>query len=334
MSPTAAATAAGPSLRVASLDWAPLLPTGLLIGLGVLCALALGLAFARRASGTVWRLLASLLLLLWLSGPHLVRATWQALPQTALLVIDGSGSMAVGQRRAVAARAAAALRAAAARLGAGAPAIGASGIELRSVVVGSGPSGGTRLFEAIARASADIPSSQLAGILALTDGQVHDVPASLPERLAGGPGRAPVPFQALITASGEQTDRRLRVLQAPPYAIIGHDATLRVEVEDLGVGAASPGSHAPRWVCRRAAASRRRAGDLARGSGRRAAGHHAAGHPPGPDAGRARRAAAARRGLDAEQPGGGADQRGARPAARAAGLGHAEPGRAGLAAGC
>ncbi len=229
---------APPSTHVASLDWVPLLPAGLLAGLGLLCALALGLAFARRASGTVWRLLASALLLLWLCGPHLVRATWQSLPQTALLVIDGSGSMAVGQRAAVAARAAAALRRAAARLGGA-----AGGIELRTVVVGSGSSGGTRLFDAIARAGADIPAAQLAGILAVTDGQVHDVPASLPERLAGTPGRSPVPLQALITASGEQTDRRLRILQAPPYAIIGHDATLRVEVEDLGADTA-PGAHA------------------------------------------------------------------------------------------
>ena len=238
--------AAAPSSHVASLDWAPLLPTGLLVGLGVLCALVLGLAFARRASGTGWRLLAAALLLLWLAGPHLVRATWQALPETALLVIDGSGSMAVGQRQAVAASAAAALRTAAAHLGTAAAHLGtgAAGIELRTVVVGSGPSGGTRLFDAIARASADIPAAQLAGIVALTDGQVHDVPAALPERLAGAPGRGPIPFQALITASGEQTDRRLRILQAPPYAIIGHDATLRVEVEDLGVAGEAPGTHA------------------------------------------------------------------------------------------
>ena len=235
----AAPVPAAPSTHVASLDWTPLLPAGLLVGLGVLCALVLGFAFARRASGTGWRLLAAALLLLWLSGPHLVRATWQALPETALLVIDGSGSMSVGQRQAVAARAAAALRSAAAHLG-----TGAAGIELRSLVVGSGPSGGTRLFDAIARATADIPAAQLAGILALTDGQVHDVPSALPERLAGVPGRGPIPFQALITASGEQTDRRLRILQAPPYAIIGHDATLRVEVEDLGAVGEAAGTHA------------------------------------------------------------------------------------------
>ena len=44
----------------------------------------------------------------------------------------------------------------------------------------------------------------------------------------------------LIPARGEQTDRRLRVLQAPPFGIVGQDATLRVQVDDLG---APPGPH-------------------------------------------------------------------------------------------
>ncbi len=232
--------------HVASLGWTPLLPVWLLAAIGILCALTLALAFIRRASGTPSRLLASAVLLLWLCGPHLVRASWQDLPETALLVVDQTASMKVGRRGEVAAHAAAALRAAAQHLG---------GIALRTVVVPPGSSGGTRLFEAIAHATSDIPAGQLAGILAVTDGQVHDVPATLPDRLAGSPrsrgagrsgaseGGGVVPFQALITAAGEQTDRRLRILQAPPYAIIGHDATMRVEVEDLGPqGAASQGA--------------------------------------------------------------------------------------------
>ena len=220
--------------HVLSLDWTPQLPVWLLAALGILSALALGLAFARRATGAIWRLFAVSLLLFWLAGPRLVRASWQDLPETALLVIDQTGSMAVGQRSLIAARAASALRAAAQRLGS---------ITLRTVTVTGGSSGGTRLFDAIAHATSDIPAGQLAGILAVTDGQVHDAPAAPGDRL---PGRAgdPAPFQALITAAREQTDRRLRVLQAPPYAIIGHDATLRVEVEDLGPQETPPNAQA------------------------------------------------------------------------------------------
>ena len=212
--------------HVASIGWRPLLPVWLLAGLAALCVLAAGLGLIRRSSGGWLRLGASLLVLLWLAGPHLVRANWQDLPETALLVIDQSGSMAVGNRAALASRAArlvqARVRALHSRVG---------GIALRTVVVPPSTSGGTRLFAAIARATGDIPTGQLAGVIAITDGQVHDVPSPQARR-----GRtSPAPLDALITAAGEQTDRRLRILQAPPYGIIGHDVRLRVLVQDLGV---------------------------------------------------------------------------------------------------
>ena len=235
MNPLGSDSAVAPLAHVVSGGFSPLLPPWLLGALGVLSALALALAFARRASGTPWRLLASVLLLLWLAGPRLVRASWQDLPQTALLLVDQTQSMSVGNRRAIAQAAADQLRNEARRI---------PGLVFRTVPVQAAASGGTRLFDVLARATSDIPAGQLAGIVAITDGQVHDVPQGLPERLAGsGSNPSPVPFHALIVASGEQTDRRLRVLQSPPYAIIGHDATVRVEVEDLGPHPAS-GAHA------------------------------------------------------------------------------------------
>ncbi len=222
----AAETVSGGLSHVSSISLAPLLPMPVLLGLAALCLLVLALGFALRAGGTVWRLLGFAVLLGWLAGPHLVRATWQALPETALLVLDQTGSMAVGRRAAIADAAAARLREAADRL---------PGLALRTVLVppaAPGSGGGTRLFSALARAESDIPAGQLAGVIAVTDGQVHDAPSGpVPAANRGVP---PVPFHALIVASGEQTDRRLRVLSAPPYAIIGHDATLRVQVEDLG----------------------------------------------------------------------------------------------------
>ena len=39
----------------------------------------------------------------------------------------------------------------------------------------------------------------------------------------------------LIPAKGEETDRRLRVIEAPSYGIVGKTVTLRVAIEDLGV---------------------------------------------------------------------------------------------------
>ena len=61
---------------------------------------------------------------------------------------------------------------------AGAQTAGISDLEMRTVEVPEGGHDGTPLFAAIDRALADIPRSRLAGIVALTDGQVHDAPAS------------------------------------------------------------------------------------------------------------------------------------------------------------
>ena len=59
---------------------------------------------------------------------------------------------------------------------------------------------------------------------------IHDVPTATP----------PVPVHVLIPATGEQTDRRIRVVEAPSYGIVGKSVVLRVAVDDLGVGPYGP----------------------------------------------------------------------------------------------
>ena len=100
---------------------------------------------------------------------------------------------------------------------------------MRTVVVPESGHDGTALFAAIDRALADIPRSRLAGIVALTDGQVHDAPASA----------LPAPLHVLIPAQGEETDRRLRIIEAPSFGLVGHSVTIRMVVEDLGAPRAS-----------------------------------------------------------------------------------------------
>ncbi|GBQ37072.1 VWA domain-containing protein [Gluconacetobacter azotocaptans] len=210
------------------MGWAPLVPMPALYALAALVAAATIAGLARRARGTLWRLAAALLLLLWLAGPERIRETGQPLPQTALLVVDQSPSMSIGQRAATARQAAEAIRQAAARV---------PGLTLRTVTVRDGHGDGTRLFAALDQATADIPPARLAGAVLVTDGQDHDVPATIPAPLhpADADGRrTTLPLHVLLTGRGEETDRRLRILQAPPYAIVGQNATVRVEIDDLG----------------------------------------------------------------------------------------------------
>jgi len=194
----------------------PLLPDWLLVLLCVVCVVALAPAVWKRARGAWWRVACFAVLLGWLAGPRLVQETWETLPDIGLLVIDQSASMQVGPRAKLAEQARDEVLAQAAKL---------PDLEMQTITVPEGGNAGTRLFAAIERALSAIPRGRLAGIVAVTDGQAHDVPAT-------PPGEAPL--HVLIPARGEETDRRLRVIEAPAWGIVGKPVTLRVAVDDLG----------------------------------------------------------------------------------------------------
>ena len=207
---------------IAALRFEPLLPIWVIAALGTLAVMIVALAAFRRARGTAWRIAAFAVLLGWLAGPRLVQETRDNLPDIGLLAVDQSASMQVGERTRLAEAARAAITQQAGKL---------PDLELRTVTVPEGGDAGTRLFTAIDRALADIPRARFAGTIAITDGQVHDIPDAAP----GG-----APLNVLIPAKGEEIDRRLRVIEAPGYGIVGKTVTLRVAIEDLGVAHPAP----------------------------------------------------------------------------------------------
>ncbi len=200
----------------AALRFDPTVPVWVLAALAVLALLVSGFAAWRRARGTILRAAAFAVLLVWLAGPRLVEETRETLPDIALLVVDQTASMSVGDRAKLADLTRAAIMEQAARL---------PDLELRVLTVAEHGNNGTQLFGAIAGALADIPRSRFAGTIAITDGQIHDIPASPP----GG-----APLNVLIPAKGEETDRRLRIIEAPSYGIVGKPVTLKVAIDDLG----------------------------------------------------------------------------------------------------
>jgi hypothetical protein len=202
---------------ISAVRFDPTVPLWVLAVLAALCVLAAVPALWRRARGSVLRVLCFAVVLLWLAGPRLVQETREALNDIAVMVVDRTGSMQVGNRGALVDAAAAKLQAEVAQI---------PGMELRTVTVPEAGHDGTRLFSALDRTLADIPRSRLSGVMMLTDGVVHDVPAATP----------PVPLHVMIPAAGEQTDRRIRVVEAPSYGIVGKSVILRVAVDDLGVG--------------------------------------------------------------------------------------------------
>jgi hypothetical protein len=201
---------------VTGVQLAPALPLWALGILTLLGLIALIPAFRASTPGRWWRLLLVALLAGWLSGPKLVRQQWRTRPDIALLVVDHSGSETIRHRMA---------SIDAARLALTQEAMAIPNLELRTITVPEAGSQGTQLFAAIDTALGDIPPDQLAGVIALSNGEIADLPPKPPFT---------APFHLLLPAKGEETDRRLRLVDAPRYGVVGSSVTLRYIVEDLG----------------------------------------------------------------------------------------------------
>jgi len=198
-----------------------------LVGLPVLwaavaAALILSLLlFISRSHGAVIRALALALLVLALANPSLTREDREPLSSVAVVVVDKSPSQSFGNR---AQQTEAARTAVVSRLS------HIPGLDVRVVEAGQadGETDGTRLFTALGSTLADVPADRIAGAIMITDGRVHDVPADI-----GALGFA-APIHALITGSKNERDRRVALLAAPRFGIVGQSQTITYRVEDQG----------------------------------------------------------------------------------------------------
>ena len=73
-----------------------------------------------------------------------------------------------------------------------------------------------------------MPPERLAGIVMLTDGVVHDIPASMAQL------GIKAPLHVLVTGHPDERDRQIKLLEAPRFGIVGKDLTIRAEVMERG----------------------------------------------------------------------------------------------------
>lgn len=204
--------------QLSTITFAPLLSWPWLAGLALLAALAWGWALARGARGAWLRGVPILALLLALLNPTLVSENRRPLPDIALVVVDDTPSQRIGDRRQRTEQALAEVRDRLARQ---------PNLEVRVERISGEGEDGTRLFAAAERALADVPRHRLAGVVMITDGRVHDVPADAGKTLGA-------PLHALISGSRNERDRRMVLTRSPGYALVGKTATIGLKVEDSG----------------------------------------------------------------------------------------------------
>src|SRR5215204_5334789 len=204
----------------------PLVPTLVLwIALAAIVAIA-ALLLLGRSRGAAVRVAALALILLALANPSFTREDREPLTSVAAVVVDKSPSQNFGDRQQQTEAARAALLERLGRI---------TGLEVRTVEAGQsdGETDGTRLFSALSTALADVAPDRVAGAILLTDGRVHDVPAEV-QALGFN-----APVHALITGNKNERDRRVVLVAAPRFGIVGQSQTIQFRVEDQGARAGS-----------------------------------------------------------------------------------------------
>jgi hypothetical protein len=204
--------------------FSPLVPDAVLWAAVAVAAAIVILLFVGRTRGAAVRALALALMVAALANPSLTREDRDPLTSVAVVVVDKSPSQDFGERTAQTAAARAALVTRLQRV---------PGLELRVVEAGQadGETDGTRLFQALTATLSDVPPERVAGAFMITDGRVHDVPAEV-----GALGFA-APLHALITGTADERDRRVVLVAAPRFGIVGQQQTVSFRVEDTGAPA-------------------------------------------------------------------------------------------------
>jgi hypothetical protein len=205
-----------------SIDFAPFLP-GPFFAIAAIIALALvGLLLWRRSRGALLRALAITALLAALANPTLREEERESLANIALVLVDESTSQTLAQRPA---------QAQAIRADLEKKLKGIKNLEVKWFTAArpvDGQTSGTQLFAELNRALANTPPDRLAGVIMITDGQVHDIP---PNSAALG---FDAPVHALLTGEPDEFDRRIEVIQAPRYGIVSQSREIEFAVRETG----------------------------------------------------------------------------------------------------
>jgi hypothetical protein len=205
-----------------SLDLALMVPPPVYWAAVALAVVLVVVLLLRRTRGALLRALSLAALLLALANPTLRQEERESLANVAIVVTDESLSQTIGGRPE---QTAAIKRELEARLGE------IPNLQVRWVS-SSKPTGqqaaGTNLFADLNSALANTPPDRLAGVIMITDGQVHDVPKSA-QALGFD-----APVHALLTGTPGEFDRRIEITKAPRYGIVGSTGEIELKVVETG----------------------------------------------------------------------------------------------------
>ncbi len=194
----------------------PALPWTVMIALGLIALAVWGFYLWRGGGAPILRAAGLLFLFVGLMQPQIVRETREPAEDVALIVIDQSESLGLAGRREAARAAGDAM---AQHLSEQA------GLDVRVREARGGPDG-TLITGVIEDALSDVARDRIGGVVVITDGQAADPPPE-PRRLSElGPAHI------LIVGDPNRADRRLELVSAPTFGIVGEPMRVTGRVID------------------------------------------------------------------------------------------------------
>ena len=208
-----------------SIEFLPFVSWPVIWALAAFGVVLFALLLWRARRGALLRALAYAMLLLAIANPHLKQEDREPLNDVLAVVVDDTQSQAIAGRDP---RTEAIRKDLEERLKTF-PNLDVRWIHSASTS-GDGDRDGTMLFTDLAKGLADVPPDRLAGVIMLTDGNVNDVPGN-----AAALG-FDAPVQALLTGKPGEFDRRLEVLRAPRFGLVGGEQPVEVKVTETTPG--------------------------------------------------------------------------------------------------
>lgn len=205
------------------IEFAPLLPLSV-IGLLALVGIALSaLGLWQKVRGAALRAVAMAAFCVALANPVFMNEERVPLDSVVAVIVDRSQSQATPDRSAMTDTALERLTSQLSRY----PRLDVRVVETGNEKYSDTPS--TKLFEALSATLQDVPTARVAGAIMITDGQIHDIPETAAQL------GFTAPMHGLITGSDEEFDRRIELVDAPRFGIVGETQEISYRVIDDGL---------------------------------------------------------------------------------------------------
>jgi hypothetical protein len=200
----------------ARLGFDPLIPWMALWILVAAAAVLWGVYLYFRGKAWLFRALALTVLAVALSNPLWIEEQREPLKDIVAVVMDRSESMNFRGRTETAQAAYDQLRRAIEE---------DENLELRIAETDPGADG-TDMYMTMQSAMSDAPRDRIAGVVMITDGQIHDIPEDTTDSAQFGP------IHAMIVGGDDEVDRNIEIQQAPSFSIVDQRLEMRIQVND------------------------------------------------------------------------------------------------------